>query len=130
MNYELQLTEDHLEAAVTWQGIEEPAYELAHCGQALEMEGVLPLPIMVTSASHLAGQQRPRECWCQPDSAEKMARGLRECFQTAGWQKTIHPDESENLYAQLILLESRTSMGIAHRVGMQENLQQRLLSTK
>lgn len=59
-----------------------------------------------------------------------MARGLRECFQTASWQKTIHPDESENLYAQLILLESRTGMGIAHKVGMQGNLQQRLLSTE
>lgn len=30
MNYELQLTEDHLEAAVTWERLEEPAYELAH----------------------------------------------------------------------------------------------------
>lgn len=59
-----------------------------------------------------------------------MARGLRECFQTASWQKRIHPDESENLYAQLILLESRTGMGIAHKVGMQGNLQQRLLSTE
>lgn len=42
----------------------------------------------------------------------------------------IHPDEPENLYAQLILLESRTGMGIAHEVGMQGNLQQRLLSTE
>lgn len=59
-----------------------------------------------------------------------MACGVRDCFQTAGWQKRIHPDESENLYAQLILLESRTGMGIAHKVGMQGNLQLRLLSIK
>ena len=44
MNYELWLTEDHLEAAVTWQRLEEPVCELACCGKALEMGGVLPLP--------------------------------------------------------------------------------------
>lgn len=59
-----------------------------------------------------------------------MTRGLREFIQTASWQKRIPPDESENLYAQLILLESRTGVGIAHEVGVQGNLQQRLLSTE
>lgn len=44
MNYELELTEEHLEAAVTWEKLEGPAYKLAHCRQALEIEGVLHLP--------------------------------------------------------------------------------------
>lgn len=82
---------------------------------------------MVRSASYPG---RKATSQCQPTSAEQMACGVRECFQTAGWQKRIHPDESENLYAQLILLESRTVTGIAHKMGMQGNLQLRLLSIK
>lgn len=87
-----------------------------------------PFPIMVISTSH-PGRAAASQGTLAPDSlAEQTARDLRECFQTAVWQKRIHPDEPENLYAQLILLESRTGMGIAHKVGMQGNLQQRLLS--
>lgn len=44
MNSEFELTEDHLGDAVTWQRLEGPVYQLAHYGQALEMEGVLPSP--------------------------------------------------------------------------------------
>lgn len=129
MNYELQLTEDHFEAALSWQRLEKPSYGLAHSLWASpgDGRGFSPFPIVVRSAS-CPGRRATSQC--QPTSTEQMARGVRERFQTAGWQKRIHPDESENLYAQLILLESRTGMGIAHEVGMQGNLQQRLLSTK
>lgn len=129
MNYELQLTEDHFKDALSWQSLEKPSYGLAHSLWANPRDGrsFFPFPNMVRSASHPG---RTATSQCQPTSAEQMACGVRECFQTAGWQKRIHPDESENLYAQLILLESRIGMGIAHKVGMQGNLQLRLLSIK
>lgn len=128
-NYELQLTENNFEAALSWQSLEKPSYGLAHSLWASpgDERSFFPFPIMVRSTSHPG---RTATSQCQPTSAEQMACGVRECFQTAGWQKRIHPDESENLYAQLILLESRTGMGIAHKVGMQGNLQLRLLSIK
>lgn len=123
MNYELKLTErpswNGCHMAKTWKAC---IWTVLRC--------FTPSPSQWQVHCVLAGQQHPRDHRCQPASTEQTAHGLRECFQTAVWQKRIHPDEPENLYAQLILLESRTGMGIAHKMGMQGNLLQRLLSHK
>lgn len=65
MNYELQLTEDHFKAALSWQSLEKPSYGLAHSLWANPRDGrsFFPFPNMVRSAWEvhhiLAEQQHP-----------------------------------------------------------------------